>query len=70
MVCRLVLPRKGQDATGSSRRAQGGKAAPSTAAETTSAQVGREADFYLVGFYSRFLSGGWGVCRGGGQNQR
>ena len=65
MVCRLVLPRKGQDATGSSRQAEGGQAVPRTAAETTSAQAGREADFYLVGFYSYFLS--W---RGGGRARR
>lgn len=46
---------------------------PSTAAGTTSAQVGREADFCLVGFYSHFLSpgaggvGGEGGCRTRGE---
>ena len=67
MVCGLVLPKKGQDAAGSSRRAQGRQSEPSTAAGTTSAQVGREADFCVVGFYSCFLSLGE---RGAGRRTR
>lgn len=64
MVCRLVLPRRRDRMwQAPAGRHKVDRSMPSTAAGTTSAQVGREADFCLVGFAVEFLS--WGVGGGG-----